>query len=333
MPTKAFPDNFSDKRSQLPERVQAYQQKMKSYSDHRRAVRPPQFRPGQTVRVFNPSHHNKLHSTYSEPHRIHTQLGPATYQLDDGRRWNAMKLTKTSRLPPVPVDLPDPSWDSDEDEDTRHVLTYRHIHTHPLVHASTRAPEATEHHIQASVSDSPPPEGSSGQPVLRSPGGPDTALPEPGLTVEPDPSFTAAGLGSLGNLGHAVQPEHSAVPGPSGPPPAVSPGPAGPEPGSAVNPGVPAVAQGHSIPSKSAGALPSQPSDAVFHPPRASTPLGSRPSSTLSTKPEYHTPPTLSPPPPVPARPPRKKRVPTKFEDYVMAVSVNSGQAESSDVL
>ncbi|CAN7951747.1 unnamed protein product, partial [Ixodes pacificus] len=125
--------------------------------------------------------------------------------------------------------------------------------------ASTRAPEATEHHIQASVGGFPPPEGSSGQPILRSPGEPDAALPEPGFP-----------------------PEHSAVPGPSGPPPAVSPGPAGPEPGSAVDPGLPAVAQGHSIPPKSAGAQPSQPSDAVFHPPRASTPLGSRPSSTLS---------------------------------------------------
>ncbi|CAN7976730.1 unnamed protein product, partial [Ixodes persulcatus] len=69
---------------------------------------------------------------------------------------------------------------------------------------------------------------------------------------------------------------------PSGPPPAVSPGPAGPEPGSAVDPGLPAVVQGHSLASKSAGAQPPQPSDAVFHPPRASTPLGSRPSSTSS---------------------------------------------------
>ncbi|CAN7976280.1 unnamed protein product, partial [Ixodes persulcatus] len=120
--------------------------------------------------------------------------------------------------------------------------------------ASTRAPEVTEHHIQASVGGSPPPEGSSGQPLPRSPGEPDAALPEPGFPVEPDPA----------------------------PPPAVSPGPAGPEPGSAVDPGLPAVVEGHSIASKSAGAQPPQPSHAVFHPPRASTPLESRPSSTTS---------------------------------------------------
>ncbi|CAN7982725.1 unnamed protein product, partial [Ixodes pacificus] len=123
--------------------------------------------------------------------------------------------------------------------------------------ASTRTPEVTEHHIQASVGGSPPPECSSGQPVLRSPGEPGglyAALPEPGFPVEPDP----------------------------GPPLAVSPGPAGPDPGSAVDPGLPVVVQGHSISSKSAGAQPPQPSDLVFHPPRASTPLGSRPSSISS---------------------------------------------------
>ncbi|CAN7937463.1 unnamed protein product [Ixodes hexagonus] len=115
MPTRAVPDDLLERRPQLQGRVEHYQQNMKSYSDHRRAVRHPQFRPVQAVRVFKPTHHNKLRSRYTEPQPIQAQLGPATYQLADGRRWNAAKLSTTIQLPPEQV--PDHGWDDDDDED------------------------------------------------------------------------------------------------------------------------------------------------------------------------------------------------------------------------
>ncbi|CAN7978481.1 unnamed protein product, partial [Ixodes persulcatus] len=67
---------------------------MKSYSGRRRAVRRPQFQPGQAVCVFLPRHRDKLTSRYSEPQVIKAQTGPATYEFSDGRRWNAAKLAK-----------------------------------------------------------------------------------------------------------------------------------------------------------------------------------------------------------------------------------------------
>lgn len=86
-------------QQQLPTLVKNYQDRMKKYSDSRRAVKQPSFAPGHTVKVFKPRHRGKLQMKYSSPHEIHQQVGPATYKLDDGTNWNAAKLTHTTLRP------------------------------------------------------------------------------------------------------------------------------------------------------------------------------------------------------------------------------------------
>ncbi|MDD9361375.1 MAG: DDE-type integrase/transposase/recombinase, partial [Anaplasma sp.] len=80
-------------QAQLHEQVEKYQFKMKRYADTRRAAKEPRFSVGQSVRIFRPLHQSKLHSRYTEPQVIKEQVGPATYRMQDGRKWNAKKLT------------------------------------------------------------------------------------------------------------------------------------------------------------------------------------------------------------------------------------------------
>lgn len=100
-------------RENLHERVLHYQHKMKMYSDRRRAVRRPQFGPGQAVRIFYPQHRNKLQSRFSKPQVIHAQVGPSTYQFADGRRWNAARLTKAPMEPQTESEKID-DWEDDD---------------------------------------------------------------------------------------------------------------------------------------------------------------------------------------------------------------------------
>lgn len=98
----------------LPERVQAYQAKMKKYSDSRRAVKVPSFKTGQYVKVHKPRHHGKFQHKYSEPQMISAKIGPSTYTLDDGTTWNADKFTRTPLKPTYSHRSHRSSWAADE---------------------------------------------------------------------------------------------------------------------------------------------------------------------------------------------------------------------------
>lgn len=82
---------------------------MKSYSDIRRAVRQPQYQPGQPARTFTHQHQSKRHSRYPSPQIIQRQVGPSTYELSDGRKWNGSNLTKTNIYARIEED----DWDDD----------------------------------------------------------------------------------------------------------------------------------------------------------------------------------------------------------------------------
>lgn len=87
----------------LRERVQQRQDHSRRYTDGRRAARTPQFRVGDLVRVKKPGKVPKGNPAFSPPTRITQQVGRWTYRLEDGKVWNASKL---STVPEPEVTVP-----------------------------------------------------------------------------------------------------------------------------------------------------------------------------------------------------------------------------------
>ncbi|XP_042145528.1 uncharacterized protein LOC115329216 [Ixodes scapularis] len=61
-------------QQRLPQTIKKYQERMKMYSDRRRAVKRPTFIPGQTVKVNKPRHRGKLQMKYASPQKIQDQI-------------------------------------------------------------------------------------------------------------------------------------------------------------------------------------------------------------------------------------------------------------------
>jgi hypothetical protein len=92
-PTEIATKGWIDVRN----RVEQKQEKYKQYTDQKRGAVQPRFQRGDYVRVKNPRHVHKGSNRYGPPHRITQSKGPSTYQLDDGRTWNATHLTMSQK--------------------------------------------------------------------------------------------------------------------------------------------------------------------------------------------------------------------------------------------
>ena len=106
---------FSKDDAALSRRVTAQQNKMRTYTDFRRGARTPTFREGDSVRVRKPTHVPKGHPRFTEPMRIQRKVGPATYLLQDGKKWHASRLTG-SNAPARPVNSDYPVIDLPTEE-------------------------------------------------------------------------------------------------------------------------------------------------------------------------------------------------------------------------
>ncbi|XP_038063014.1 uncharacterized protein K02A2.6-like [Patiria miniata] len=95
LPTEISQEEPADIR----DRVRSTQTKYKRYTDQKRGAVHPRFQTGDYVRVKNPRHVHKGSNRYGPPQRITQSKGPSTYQLEDGRTWNATHLTMTHKLP------------------------------------------------------------------------------------------------------------------------------------------------------------------------------------------------------------------------------------------
>ena len=89
------------------ERVKDKQDKVKQYTDVKRHAKDQRFQPGDLVRVRKPWKVKKGEQKFTDPHTVVRQKRPHTYLLDDGRTWNA------SRLSALPVS--DTTMDMDRD--------------------------------------------------------------------------------------------------------------------------------------------------------------------------------------------------------------------------
>lgn len=77
---------------QVKETVRQNQQKSKIYTDNKRGAKVPNFQVNDAVRVRRPEHVHKGSSKFTEPLKVVERVGPSTYLLSDGRKWNASKL-------------------------------------------------------------------------------------------------------------------------------------------------------------------------------------------------------------------------------------------------
>ena len=78
--------------TQVEEMVKQKQQKSKEYTDRKVGAKVPRFQVNDTVRVRRPEHVAKGSSRFTKPLSVIKKVGPNTYLLSDGRKWNASKL-------------------------------------------------------------------------------------------------------------------------------------------------------------------------------------------------------------------------------------------------
>lgn len=80
------------------ENVKKKQDKMKLYTDHKRGARNPLFGVGGRVRIRLPRATPKGHPRFSAPVRVEKRVGPNTFLLSDGKKWNAAHLAYSPGL-------------------------------------------------------------------------------------------------------------------------------------------------------------------------------------------------------------------------------------------
>lgn len=95
-----FHENPYQEWSQLRRNVDLQHARMKKDYDRRHAASNKVFQPQDTVRIRVPVN-SKIKSRYSSPRRILRKVADNTYEMEDGTRWNASKLTRT-HMQPVP---------------------------------------------------------------------------------------------------------------------------------------------------------------------------------------------------------------------------------------
>ena len=103
---------------EVSERVKAQQAKSKAYTDKRRGARHVSFQCGSYVRVKKPGILPKSQSKFGKPLKVMARRGPYSYELSDGRCWNAsylapalpqMETEVSSDLPLLNFDITQPT--------------------------------------------------------------------------------------------------------------------------------------------------------------------------------------------------------------------------------
>lgn len=88
-----FPVSHKTKtHKQVEETVKHKQRKSKEFTDRKVGAKVPMFQVNDAVRVRKHQHVYKGSSRFTEPLTVVKKVGPSTYLLSDGRKWNASKL-------------------------------------------------------------------------------------------------------------------------------------------------------------------------------------------------------------------------------------------------
>lgn len=78
-------------RQEVQKRVLQKQENVKTYVNHRRGTRIPKFQPGNVAQGRNSC---KSGPEYLRPFKIHSQIDRYTFQLENGKCWNASNVVK-----------------------------------------------------------------------------------------------------------------------------------------------------------------------------------------------------------------------------------------------
>lgn len=88
-----LPDDSSDQFTQVRARVTQRQSKSKQYTDRKRGSKFLKVAVGDQVRVRRPFHVKKGEARFTDPLSVQQQIGPSTFILSDGKRWNSARLS------------------------------------------------------------------------------------------------------------------------------------------------------------------------------------------------------------------------------------------------
>ncbi|ROK06852.1 hypothetical protein DPX16_23455 [Anabarilius grahami] len=83
-----------DKCAGVRETVKERQEKSKEYTDRKRRAKPVSFKVKEQVRIRKPDHVPKGSPKYTLPLSIREKIGPSSFLLSDGKKWNGLRLTK-----------------------------------------------------------------------------------------------------------------------------------------------------------------------------------------------------------------------------------------------
>lgn len=81
------------KYPEIENTVTCKQQKCKVYTDQRKGAKVPKFKEKDWVRVKKPEHVHKGSTRYTAPCLVRRRVGPNTFLLEYGKKWNASRLT------------------------------------------------------------------------------------------------------------------------------------------------------------------------------------------------------------------------------------------------
>ena len=107
----------------MRERVKQKQLKSKQYTDAHRHAKATDFQPGDQVRVRKPWKVKKGELKFTKPKTVVTRKSSNSYLLDDGRVWNASRLSALPELNPEPdsdntMDCPERETDKPPDPES-----------------------------------------------------------------------------------------------------------------------------------------------------------------------------------------------------------------------
>lgn len=88
-----FPPQKERVHEDVRRTVRERQCAMKVYTDTKRGAKAPRFKCGDNVRIRKPMHVHKADARFTGPLSVKKQIGPSTYILSDGKKWNATHLT------------------------------------------------------------------------------------------------------------------------------------------------------------------------------------------------------------------------------------------------
>lgn len=84
----------SDKCAGVRDTIKERQDKSKKYTDGKRRAKPVSFKVKEQVRIRKPDRVPKGSPKYTLPLLIHEKIGPSSFLLNDGKKWNGQRLTK-----------------------------------------------------------------------------------------------------------------------------------------------------------------------------------------------------------------------------------------------